>query len=60
MIKYSVLNTDRGFDLIEETTKTVLELKYTNKKVAELCNLLNNGSGFDGWTPSFFSHKVKH
>lgn len=57
---YNVLKKERGFDIIETTTQTILELNYENNKAEATCRNLNSGSGFDGWTPSFFSVKFKN
>lgn len=54
---YDVLETEKGFDIEEKTTYNILELGYSSRKAKELCNKLNQGYGFSGWTPSFFTCK---
>jgi len=57
---YDVLKKKNGFDIVEKNTETTLQLSYNNAKAKSICESLNSGSGFDGWTPSFFSENFKN
>ena len=58
-MKYVTVQKDKKvFDIAESTTYNILELNYSMRKANVLCDKLNQGYGFDGWTPSFFSSKL--
>jgi len=58
-MSYRVLETDRGYDIVEKETDVVIELKRDEKDAKELCRKLNLGSGFCGWTPLFFAERME-
>lgn len=50
MAKYKIMS---GFIIEVETDQKIVS--FSKKKEAiGLCNFLNSGGGFDGFTPSFF------
>jgi len=51
---YSVTKRDGKYIVVETATK--LQLKNFDKsyEAYALCNRLNGGNGFQGWTPEFF------
>ena len=58
-MKYAVVQKDKKvFDIAEKSTYNNLELSYSMRKANTLCDKLNKGYGFDGWTPPFFSSKL--
>jgi hypothetical protein len=57
-MSYRVLETDRGYDIVEKETDAVIELSAKEKEAKDLCRKLNLGSGFCGWTPLFFAERM--
>lgn len=58
-MSYSVKKRNETFYILESTTDSVLELSTDEKDSRILCRKLNLGSGFNGWTPSFFLTSLK-
>lgn len=54
-MSYTVKNIEQSFHILEKETDTVIQLPHDEKSVREICRKLNLGSGFSGWTPSFFA-----
>ena len=55
MIAYSEIKVeDTLYDLVEHQTNSIIELKKPKEIVNDLLKRLNNGHGFDGFTPGFF------
>ena len=54
-MSYVVKKIEDAFHILEKESETYIELKGEEKKVREICRKLNLGSGFSGWTPSFFA-----
>lgn len=52
---YHLKETKGVFDIVEKCTDTVINLSMSEIRAKELCIKMNHGSGFDGWTPSFFA-----
>lgn len=44
---------DRKFSVYEIPSKEIVITYRTLKKAKEITNKLNNGCGFNGWTPTF-------
>ena len=55
-MSYKVKQTENGYDIVEQQTNVVINLKYGEKKVRDLCRKMNLGSGFNGFTPDFFAN----
>jgi hypothetical protein len=58
-MSYAVKETSGQFDVYEKGNDVIIELKTNEKKAYELCRKLNLGSGFNGWTPGFFTTKYE-
>lgn len=52
---YHLKETNGTFDIIEKETDTTISLTTSEQRARDLCRKLNLGSGFDGWTPTFFA-----
>lgn len=48
----------KGNSVIETTTNQIIKTFRSKRDAIGLCNLLNSGSGFNGFTPSFFVIKT--
>lgn len=60
MHKYTVVQVENDkFDIRESNTNSTLKLMYSSKQIKPVVENLNRGSGFCGWTPSFFTTKMK-
>ena len=57
-MSYSVKKSEDGFDILEKNTGLLIKLGCTEEKARDLCRKMNLGSGFNGWTPPFFTSKV--
>ncbi len=57
-MSYRVLETEIGYDIVEKETDVVIKLSVKEKEAKELCRKLNLGSGFAGWTPTFFAERI--
>jgi hypothetical protein len=57
-MSYSVKQGDKGYNIFEKDTEVVIELERPEKEARDLCRKMNLGSGFNGWTPSFFSTRM--
>jgi hypothetical protein len=57
-MSYSVKKSENGYSILEKNTDVLIELDYTEEKARDLCRKMNLGSGFNGWTPTFFTTKV--
>lgn len=56
---YTVRKTDKKFEVIEKDTELTVFNSRQEKIARSLCRSLNLGSGFAGFTPSFFCFKYK-
>ena len=56
-MSYAVKENTNQFDVYENTSNVLIELQTSESHARELCRKLNLGSGFNGWTPPFFSEK---
>lgn len=59
MIYATVKTNEKVSDVLEKTTKTHLNFGFKHKKAEQICEMLNEGSGFNGWTPIFFTTHMK-
>lgn len=57
-MSYVVKQGKTGYNIIEKDTDVLIELERSESHVRALCRKLNLGSGFNGWTPGFFSEKM--
>lgn len=57
-MSYSVKQGDKGYNIFEKDTEVVIELERPEKEARDLCRKMNLGSGFNGWTPSFFTKRM--
>lgn len=48
-----------GKSVVEKTTGRVIEIYNTISRAKEVCQSLNEGAGFQGWTPDFFCTKKR-
>lgn len=58
-MNYGMIRNDENFDILERDTETLIVLKCIEKKAREYCNRLNDGTGFAGWTPTFFASQSR-
>lgn len=56
---YRVVKMAKEFKVVEKETKHIVFRSEREITARELCRDLNLGSGFDGWTPSFFCNIKK-
>ena len=56
-MSYKVVKCGDAYDIMELDTSTLIDLKYSEAKARDTRRKMNLGSGFNGWTPSFFSKK---
>jgi len=54
MVKKNEIGT---FDLFDKGSEEMIELHLDEHTARTLCRKMNLGSGFGGWTPSFFAKK---
>lgn len=52
---YKVLKKQDEYSIIEKDTNLVIEMFKEEKEARTLCRSLNLGSGFGGYTPTFFA-----
>jgi hypothetical protein len=55
-MSYKVKQSTNGYDILEKETDVIINLKYGEKKVRDLCRKMNLGAGFNGFTPDFFAN----
>jgi hypothetical protein len=53
-MNYKVTKTNNLFHVIEKQTDQTIKTFEKNYEAYKLCNKLNAGAGFEGWTPTFF------
>lgn len=53
MGNYFVKQDNGKFNIIERDTEQTIKILSNYCKAKKFCDWLNNGGGFDGWTPSF-------
>lgn len=56
-MSYILKKNDTAYNIYEKDSDVLIELSFEEKKAKDLCRKLNLGSGFNGWTPSFFAAK---
>lgn len=56
-MSYKVNQDGDKFNIFEVGTDQTIELETSEKRARDLCRKMNLGSGFNGWTPSFFAVK---
>jgi hypothetical protein len=56
---YKVINDTSLFKVVEEETQQVVFVSNKEKNARNICRDLNLGSGFGGWTPTFFCQDFK-
>jgi recombinational DNA repair protein RecR len=44
-----------AYHVLETATNTVIEVGTNKEQIENLLRRLNNGGGFNGWTPSFIA-----
>ena len=57
-MSYRIVENKNGYDIMEKETDIVIELSVKEKEAKDLCRKLNLGSGFAGWTPTFFAGRI--
>ena len=58
MKMYSYIEIENEVAIRENTTNQLINTVLTKEKAKEICSKLNNGSGFNGYTPSFITKKL--
>lgn len=58
-MSYAVKENTNQYDVYENTSNVLIELKTNEMHARELCRKLNLGSGFNGWTPQFFAERYE-
>lgn len=56
---YRVVQDNKGYRIVEKDSELTVMEKSDEKSARELCRSLNLGSGFDGFTPPFFTLEFK-
>lgn len=56
---YRVNQSNQQYDIIEKDTNLVVYSDQRERSARELCRSLNLGSGFNGYTPAFFTQSFK-
>lgn len=46
------------FVILEKETDVEIEVPYSKKETNDVVRKLNLGSGFNGWTPTFFASRI--
>lgn len=57
-MSYSVQKGEVGYNILEKDTNVLIELERSERQTRDLCRKMNLGSGFNGWTPTFFTLKL--
>ena len=57
-MSYSVKKNKGQYDILEKESGTLIQIFGDEKDARDVCRKLNLGSGFEGWTPTFFSKKT--
>lgn len=58
-MSYSVKKGNTGYNIVEKDTEVVIEVERSEKEARDICRKLNLGSGFNGWTPTFFAMRME-
>ena len=58
-MSYRVRKYKNSFKVIEKDTDLVLIKTSSEKEARDMCRALNLGSGFQGFTPTFFVNQFK-
>jgi hypothetical protein len=56
-MSYSVKHNEGQYDILEKDSGVLIEMYRNERHARDTCRKLNLGSGFEGWTPDFFSRK---
>lgn len=54
---YRINEKDGSYEIIEKGSELVVAVRAEKDVAVKLCRSLNLGSGFDGFTPPFFTLK---
>lgn len=57
-MSYSVKQGETGYNIVEKDTDVVIVLERSESDARALCRKMNLGSGFNGWTPPFFTTRM--
>lgn len=58
MNNYIVEEDDTVFSVVEKTTETVVYQAKKLEQAKQMCSRLNSGTGFQGFTPTFFTREA--
>lgn len=58
-MSYRVEQNKKDFDVVEKDTELVVYTTESSKVARSMCRSLNLGSGFNGFTPTFFAETNK-
>lgn len=56
---YFVEDDYKGYLVVENPTGQVIKQGASNEDARTTTRMLNNGAGFDGWTPAFLLAQIK-
>lgn len=56
---YRVQQNEKEYNIIEKDTNLIVYTEQKENSARELCRSLNLGSGFNGYTPLFFTQSFK-
>lgn len=54
---YTMRNNKDLFEIVEKGSELVVAIRKTKEEATKMTRSLNLGSGFDGFTPTFFTLK---
>jgi len=57
---YIKKNDSHKFEVMERSTEQSIGVFADYKSAQEMSKKLNNGAGFDGWTPTFFLKNINN
>jgi hypothetical protein len=58
-MSYFVKETEnKEYVIVEKDTDVEIEVLHSKKETYDIARKLNLGSGFNGWTPSFFAKRI--
>lgn len=58
-MNYRVVQEKHKWAVVENRTDLTIEYLMTREAARKFARRLNNGKGFDGWTPTFVATKEK-
>lgn len=59
-MNYRVIKNFDQYKVIENKTNHTMKTFTKSHEAYKMCNQLNSGKGFDGWTPEFIIKKIDY